>query len=194
MSDNDDNSMIGYDPLAWLDEDVQPLESNPIPVSLPNASANIVSVADTSPTVTEPEFQQTASADQANSNSDIDLPEENTESEEQANWTEPAVEMDSAFSGRQIQLDAVQNIQNVNQLHEKLLQALDAVDKIDIDASAVNQIDTATLQLLLVLKRTAVKLQKNVTIDFPSEKFIEAADLLGLSEMLDVDQAAAGFF
>jgi hypothetical protein len=44
------------------------------------------------------------------------------------------------------------------------------------------------------LKRTAINLQKEVSIDFPSDKFIEVANLLGLSEMLDVDQAASGFF
>ena len=67
-------------------------------------------------------------------------------------------------------------------------------NKIDIDASAVTTVDTATLQLLLVLKQTAVKMQKQVTIDFPSERFIEAAELLNLAELLNVDQAAAGFF
>jgi anti-anti-sigma regulatory factor len=79
-------------------------------------------------------------------------------------------------------------------LHERLLKALDNNSKIFLDASAVSVADTASLQLLLILKRTAIKLQKEVVIDFPSDRFIEAADLLGISEMLEVDQAAAGLF
>jgi ABC-type transporter Mla MlaB component len=95
---------------------------------------------------------------------------------------------------QQIVLESVQNIQNVSQLYEQALYALQNSEKIDIDASAITSIDTATLQLLLILKRTAIKRQKEVSIDFPSDKFIEVANLLGLSEMLDVDQAASGFF
>jgi ABC-type transporter Mla MlaB component len=95
---------------------------------------------------------------------------------------------------QQIVLESVQNIQNVSQLYEQALYALQNSEKIDIDASAITSIDTATLQLLLILKRTAIKRQKEVSIDFPSDKFIEVANLLGLAEMLDVDQAASGFF
>jgi ABC-type transporter Mla MlaB component len=93
-----------------------------------------------------------------------------------------------------IALESTQSIQNVVELHEKLLRALEHGDKIEIDASATQQIDTSSLQLLLILKRSAITLQKQVSIDFPSERFIEAATLLGLAEMLEVDQAAAGFF
>ncbi len=94
----------------------------------------------------------------------------------------------------EIKLDSVLNIQNVANLHERLLKAMDNNSKILLDASAVSVADTASLQLLLILKRTAIKLQKEVVIDFPSDRFIEAADLLGISEMLEVDQAAAGLF
>ncbi len=93
-----------------------------------------------------------------------------------------------------VTLDATLNIQNIANLYEHLLNCLEAQNKIEIDASAVNSIDTSTFQVLIVLKQTAIKLQKEVIIDFPSDKFIEAAELLGLSEMLEVDQAAAGFF
>jgi ABC-type transporter Mla MlaB component len=91
-------------------------------------------------------------------------------------------------------LEASQTIQNVGELQEKLQHLLDIGNKIDIDASAVTQIDTATMQLLLVLKLTASSLQKEVNIDFPSDRFLEAAKLLGVAEMLSVDQVASGFF
>ena len=93
-----------------------------------------------------------------------------------------------------ITLDATLNIQNVTDLYERLVKQLENKNQIEIDASAVVSIDTATLQLLTVLKQTAIKLHKEVIIDFPSDKFIEAAELLGLSEVLEVDHAAAGFF
>jgi len=79
-------------------------------------------------------------------------------------------------------------------LHQRLTQMLSNFEAIDIDASGVTMIDTATLQLLLILKQTAIGLQKSISIDFPSDKFIEASELLGIAEMLEVDQAASGFF
>ena len=93
-----------------------------------------------------------------------------------------------------ISLEATQTIQNISALHERLAWALESGEKIDIDASGVTTIDTATLQLLLIMTRTALRLQREVVIDFPSERFIEAARLLGLSELLGVEQSAAGFF
>jgi len=95
---------------------------------------------------------------------------------------------------QKIILDSTHTIQNINTLYDKLHSLLEIEEVIEIDASAVQSIDTATLQLLIVLKQTAIKQGKEVVIDFPSDKFIEAAELLGLSEMLNVDQAAAGFF
>ncbi|MDT4331027.1 STAS domain-containing protein [Methylomonas sp. MED-D] len=93
-----------------------------------------------------------------------------------------------------IALEAVQSIQNVCNLYERLLTALADAEAIEIDASAVSMVDTATLQLLLVLKRTALDAGKQVSFDFPSDRFVEAARLLGVAELLEVDQAYAGFF
>nr|WP_305908320.1 STAS domain-containing protein [Methylomarinum sp. Ch1-1]MDP4521142.1 STAS domain-containing protein [Methylomarinum sp. Ch1-1] len=91
-------------------------------------------------------------------------------------------------------LDSTLTIAHVAALHQDMIARLDSREKIEIDASRVNSIDTAVMQLLIVLKISALKAGKEVVIDFPSENFIEAAELLGLAEMLDVDQAAAGFF
>jgi len=63
---------------------------------------------------------------------------------------------------------------------------LAANDSIEINASDVASIDTATLQLLVALKKDAVKLQKSVIFNSPSPRFIESAKLLGLLEILDV--------
>ncbi|MGR8929049.1 MAG: STAS domain-containing protein [Gammaproteobacteria bacterium] len=154
MAEEDEDSLIGYDPLAWLNEaDAAQANDLPLPVELEEAAA-------------------TSAAGAASTAHSEVVPDQ----------------------GGKIVLDASQTIRNVAELHERLLNALNNSEKIDIDASAVSTIDTATLQLLLVLKQTASKMQKHVAIDFPSERFIEAADLLGLSQMLDVDRAFAGFF
>lgn len=91
-------------------------------------------------------------------------------------------------------LDAVLNIRHINELHESLVKAFETSETLEIDASAVTAIDTATMQLLTVLKQEAVKSGKHVVFDFPSEKFINSARLLGLAEMLDVEHPASGLF
>ncbi|MDI1291923.1 MAG: STAS domain-containing protein [Methylobacter sp.] len=86
----------------------------------------------------------------------------------------------------QIDLDATLTIQNVAKLHEQLKNILAVHDEIEINASDVSSIDTATLQLLVSLKKNADKLQKKVTIIYPSPRFVESAQLLGLLDVLDV--------
>lgn len=168
MAENDEDSLIGYDPLAWMHEAGDKVLLDP---ELPILEAG-----------QEPNLTPQATPES------VDL-EPNAE-----NWSEAAESEPTGLNVFHLSLEPVQGIQNVLLLHEQLIRALDSCQKIEIDASATTQIDTATLQLLLVLKRTAVNLQREVMIDFPSDKFVEAAKLLGLAEMLEVDQAAAGFF
>ena len=119
---------------------------------------------------------------------------ESTEEMSNENMKKETVNETIEQKDSKITLDATLNIQSVSSLYEGLLNLLESQNKIEIDASAVTSIDTATLQVLIVLKQTAVNLHKEIIIDFPSDKFIEAAELLGLSEMLEVDQAVAGLF
>jgi anti-anti-sigma regulatory factor len=142
MAENETSQSTDYDPLAWMNDDSEQVES-------------------TREISHEKKDMKNESSDKPDS---------------------------------KITLDATLNIQNVGNLYERLLNCLESQDKIEIDASAVNSIDTATLQVIIVLKQTAIQFQKEVIIDFPSDKFIEAAGLLGLSEMLEVDQVAAGLF
>ncbi|MDO9422967.1 MAG: STAS domain-containing protein [Methylobacter sp.] len=86
-------------------------------------------------------------------------------------------------------LDATLTIQHVVKLHEQLKNILVVHDEIEINASDVSSIDTATLQLLASLKKDADKLQKKVTIIYPSPRFVESARLLGLLDVLDVHDA-----
>lgn len=91
-------------------------------------------------------------------------------------------------------LEAMLNIRNINALHELLLNAFENRETIEIDASAVTAVDTATLQLLTVLKQEGVKSGKKVVFDFPSDQFIDTARLLGLAELLEVDHPQSGLF
>jgi len=168
MAEKDEDSLIGYDPLAWMHQsneesgrhDSDAARSMAIlPSECADTEFGMVSGAGDMPMSIETEGLSSAASEDAS-----------------------------------LVLDPVLNIQNVSALHQRLMQMLTQFDAIDIDASAVTMIDTATLQLLLILKQTAIGLQKSINIDFPSDRFIEAAELLGLAEMLEVDRAASGFF
>lgn len=164
MADKGDKGLIGFDPLAWMNEKTEQAND-------PNDTVEIdVEVTVKGELATEVELGTVVQTE-------LEI-QETTETNSESKLT----------------LEPTLNIQNVGQLYEQLLKQLETKDKIEIDASAVVLIDTATLQLLVVLKRNAVKLHKEVIIDFPSDKFIDSAELLGLSEMLEVDNAAAGFF
>lgn len=169
MAENDENSLIGYDPLAWM-----------LKTSAQNDEADGSAYHETQ------EFVGSIDALAI-------IPEA-----EAANCQTPLHATECALAGdgekAVLVLEPVLNIQNVTALHQQLMQLLNHHEAIDIDASAVTMIDTSSLQLLLVLKQAAVGLQKSISIDFPSDRFIEAAELLGIAEMLEVDQAASGFF
>jgi anti-anti-sigma regulatory factor len=85
-----------------------------------------------------------------------------------------------------INLDPNLSIQNVVKLYEKLKKSYAAYDAIEIDASHVTSVDTATLQLFVALKKDAMKQKKEVDFFQPSARFIESARLLDLLEILDI--------
>jgi len=188
MSEHNEQSLIGYDPLAWM-KDAEPSKNQLI---AENDTFNDLESANEA-TGSEPLEQDSPinsnelSEFECNENPSPNIPAEN-------NIKNPQNKHDDAGSTGQIALEKAPSIQNINLLHEQLLTALNKNNKIDIDASAVISIDTATLQLLLVSKRTAITLHKQVSIDFPSDQFVAAAHLLGIAEILDVKHAASGFF
>ncbi|WKJ92455.1 STAS domain-containing protein [Methylomonas montana] len=171
MAEKDENSLIGYDPLAWM---LKASDQRSEPVAESDGS----------------EYRETQEF--------VGLIDTLAIIPETANFQTPPQATDGTLAENAekavLVLEPVLNIQNVTVLHQQLMQMLNHHDAIDIDASAVTMIDTSSLQLLLVLKQAAVSLQKSISIDFPSDRFIEAAELLGIAEMLEVDQAASGFF
>lgn len=85
-----------------------------------------------------------------------------------------------------INLEPNLSIQNVVKLYDQLKKSYAAYDAIEIDASHVTSVDTATLQLFVALKKDAMKQKKEVDFFQPSARFIESARLLDLLEILDI--------
>lgn len=104
-------------------------------------------------------------------------------SEENNDWEDAMPEQDISPV---VDLGATLTIQHVGELHEQLKRCLAMHDEIEINASDVSAIDTANLQLLVALKKDATNLQKQVSIIYPSPRFIESAQLLGLLDILEV--------
>ncbi len=175
MTAKQDEVAIGFDPLAWMDDEADEKEG----VEAEKSTTSEKEIVEEEKPVVEEKTTIEGESD----------------TEVETTLAEPTVELiNDVEEDAKITLDATLNIQNVSKLYEQMRVQLEGKERIEIDASSVSSVDTATLQLLVVLKQTAIKLHKEVIIDFPSDNFIEAADLLGLSEMLEVDQAVAGFF
>ena len=62
-----------------------------------------------------------------------------------------------------------------------LLEALDKAPRLDIDLSAVGEIDTAGLQLLMMLKNTAQARQRELRLSGHSAAVLEAFELTNLA-------------
>lgn len=181
MAVKHEKELTGFDPLAWMDEESNESEE----IEAPEKKTKTDIVEDNQQSITE----------------EVEIEEESIETklvETELSADEPVIEQseqsEQVVEDAKITLDATLNIQNVSKLYEQIQTLLNNQEQIEIDASSVISVDTATLQLLIVLKQTAIKLHKEIVIDFPSDNFVEAAELLGLSEMLGVDQSAAGFF
>ncbi|MFA5016874.1 MAG: STAS domain-containing protein [Methylobacter sp.] len=184
MATSEENNLIGYDPLAWMDGDTDKNEEHLITDDLigDRDESAILNITKEDELVIDEIEDESASA----------LIEEMADDYAMDASAQEAA-ADDSVSGEtedsQIDLDATLTIQNVVKLHEKLKNSLAMHDEIEINASDVSSIDTATLQLLVSLKKSAVKLQKKVTIIYPSPRFVESARLLGLLDVLDVHDA-----
>lgn len=195
MATSDENDLIGYDPLAWMEGNTDKNEetTNNECCESDNkqegtACDNEIRRADTYSddligSIEESAILKVAKADE--------LVVDGLEDEKSEDLIEEMVvdsvleEMDEPL----FDLDATLTIQNVVKLHEKLKSFLAVHDQIEINASDVSSIDTATLQLLVSLKKDATKLQKKVTIIYPSPRFVESAQLLDLLDVLEVHEA-----
>lgn len=186
MATNEENDLIGYDPLEWMDGNTDQDEDHLI-------TDDLIGNADDNPILNITEEDELV-IDTVGYDSVSALMEEMAD-----DYSADAMDMvmqeaiiENPVSEKTqdslIDLDATLTIQNVGKLHEKLKNSLAIHDEIEINASDVSSIDTATLQLFVSLKKDAVKLQKKVTIIYPSPRFIESAHLLGFLDVLDVHE------
>ncbi len=196
MATNEENNLIGYDPLAWMDSDTDINEDHLVIDDLVGdndeiATLDITEDDDFVIDKVEEESPNEALIEEAAEAfievADILAEEATTDSIAQGAVADDLV-LEKAENSS-IDLDSTLTIQHVVNLHEKLKNLLAVHDEIEINASNVSSIDTATLQLLVSLKKESIKLQKKVTIIYPSPRFVESAQLLGLLDILDIHEA-----
>jgi len=75
-------------------------------------------------------------------------------------------------------------VSQVEELYQQLIHELHEVRDINIDASEVNRIDTATIQLLCALQKQLHASGHRIVWHGKSEALVEAVKDLGLSEFL----------
>lgn len=154
-----DNDLIGYDPLAWMDEETE-----------------------------DPNEQEIAALLRLNQQGDLDADsvEEGEGIGSDATVSAMAQHDDADDGSSPVHLDANLSIQHIVKWHEQFKKVLATNDVIEINAADVASVDTAALQLCVALKKDALKQHKTVIFSSPSPRFIESAKLLGLRETLDV--------
>ncbi len=72
-------------------------------------------------------------------------------------------------------------IYNAAAQKQRLLESLQATDRLEIDLSAVSEIDTAGFQLLVLVKREARRLDKEAQIVAHSEAVRELLDFYNMA-------------
>lgn len=87
-----------------------------------------------------------------------------------------------------IQCDAKMTIAVVEDYFGKFEQALGEGTSITLQAEAVQQVDTAFLQMICCLQTSLKDQDLSLIWQSPSEALINAADNLGLQQVLGLDQ------
>lgn len=82
------------------------------------------------------------------------------------------------------QLQKFSDISKAEGLQEKLETYFNDGVSVTIDASQVERIDTSAMQVLLALMSAMEKQHLQASISNPSEPFLKAASLLGVSDFL----------
>ncbi len=193
MATSKKNDLIGYDPLAWMESNADENKVHPEANQEAEEDLNIKQIAIEEEILTSVDSSED-SVDIIEDGTILDIANTETleideiEGENDSALVEEMAK-DSAsedITSSIFDLDATLSIQNVVQLHEKLKKFLAVHDEFEINASDVASVDTATLQLLVSLKKEATKLQKKMTIIYPSPRFVESVQLLGLMDVLGV--------
>lgn len=87
----------------------------------------------------------------------------------------------------QIPLGDTVNISQVAEIKAQLVEAMASDSGIELDVSKVERVDAAALQLFAAFALDAAAQGQEVDWGMPSEAFLEAAQLTGLSQVLKLD-------
>ncbi len=98
---------------------------------------------------------------------------------------------DKAASAGEIRIDSDLTIYTVAEWKETLMGALERSAALSIDLSAVRELDTAGLQLLLLASREAQGTGKSVTLVAPSNAVAEVVQLCNLDSQWNIQPARA---
>ena len=95
-------------------------------------------------------------------------------------------------NGQLIKLEPIIGIADVESMYKQLEKFLDEKKDVIIDASDVESVDTALLQLILVFIRKMHNLGASVSWFEPSEVFCKTATLLDIATHLGVEEVEEG--
>ncbi len=82
---------------------------------------------------------------------------------------------------RKVAIDGTMTIYEASAQKEDLLKAFNGVDELEIDLSGVTEMDSAGLQLLVLLKREALRESKQVRLVAHSAASLEVLDVYNLA-------------
>ncbi|MFL6550632.1 MAG: lipid asymmetry maintenance protein MlaB [Povalibacter sp.] len=97
---------------------------------------------------------------------------------------EPAPAVATHASANTVSLASNCTVKDALALKHSLIALKDMQAGVVIDASAVERVDTATMQLLCAFVRERVGADREVTWHSPSAAVLEASKLLGVTELL----------
>lgn len=96
--------------------------------------------------------------------------------------------MSEATNVTSVKLPESITIRDVSQLRDEWLVLVEAGEPIEVDASGVEDVDGAGLQLMLSLFRDLLGRGHSVTWAGVSDKFREVVEVLGMNSALGVEQ------
>lgn len=170
-------SMIGIDPLAWMNE--ADTESG-VTDALTSVTENILEVEVDALLTSEP-LDEVVVEEQV-----VEMNQESQEDTLQSASEEEEVEdMDMQQAGfglnGNFKLEGPITIADVAILHEKFTASIEHESAVEIDCSDIDGVDAAALQLLLAYALEIEKQNKKITWKDPSDSMLSAVKLMGLS-------------
>lgn len=107
---------------------------------------------------------------------------------------QPAVETPAAappVAGPAYSLASSCTVKDAAALKQSLSSLIDTQAQVVIDASAVERVDTAIVQLLVAFVRDRLAADREVSWHAPSKALLEASRLLGVQDLLSLPRAEA---